>query len=95
MFPAPELKEQIEKVSASRMAICKGCTYHSEVRKQKLNYKTIRPDVHCVHCGCTLSAKTRCMSCSCPINLWGEALSKEQEDEINNLMENGDKKGAS
>jgi hypothetical protein len=94
LFPAPELKEHIEKIANARMEICQGCTYHSEVRKKKLNYKTIRPDVHCVNCGCTLAAKTKCLSCSCPINLWGAAISKEQEDEIQNLMGDENKKGA-
>lgn len=49
-----------------------------------LGYKSLRPDVHCTHCGCTLSAKTRCLSCSCPINLWKEVITKEEEENMKN-----------
>ena len=74
----------VEQTAAQRLEICKRCTFHSERRKELLNYSTLRPDVHCVHCGCTLSAKTRCMSCSCPINLWTNVLSSEEEEKIKN-----------
>lgn len=69
------------------MGICEKCTYHSEVRKKKLGYKTIRTDVHCTHCGCTLSAKTKCLSCSCPLKLWKEVMTEEEEDKLNELID--------
>lgn len=74
----------VEKVAQHRLDICSRCTFHSERRKQLLNYTTLRPDVHCVHCGCTLSAKTRCMSCTCPINLWTNVLTSEEEEMMKN-----------
>ena len=42
----------------------------------------MRPDVHCTNCGCTLSAKTACLSCNCPINLWGPVASSEQHEHL-------------
>jgi hypothetical protein len=66
------------------MEICNGCKFNSENRKlTDKKFKTIRPDVHCTSCGCTLSAKTACLSCRCPKNYWMEVLSEEQENNIN------------
>lgn len=76
------MKECIEEVAKERLSICEKCTFHSEVRKEKLNYKTVRFDVHCVNCGCTLSAKVRCLSCSCPDGLWEACVSKEGEEDV-------------
>ncbi len=70
------MKEQIELVSAERMTICDSCVNHSK------NHKTVRPDEHCVSCGCTLSAKTKCLSCSCPINKWTAVLNDDQQDKL-------------
>lgn len=78
------MKEEIERVSKERMKICEGCSYHSEVRKRTGRFKTVRPDVHCTNCGCTLSAKTRCLSCTCPVNKWGAIATEEQQEELHN-----------
>lgn len=71
-------------MAQERLDICSKCTFHSERRKELLNYSSIRLDVHCTHCGCTLSAKARCMSCNCPINLWKNVLSAEEEEKMRN-----------
>ena len=76
LLPDADMKEQIELVSTERMAICDSCVNHSK------NHKTVRPDVHCVSCGCTLSAKTKCLSCKCPINKWTAVLNDEQQDKL-------------
>lgn len=81
LFPEEKLKEQIEQVSTERMAICDSCQFHSK------NYKTIRPDAHCTNCGCTLSAKTKCLSCACPLNKWSSVMTREQEDEYDEATE--------
>ena len=64
LLPKEEMKTLIEAVHSERIAICEACEFHSK------NQLSIRPDVHCTNCGCTLAAKTRCLSCSCPINKW-------------------------
>lgn len=92
LLPAKELRQKIAQVSKTRMTICEACTYHSEVRKEKLNYKTLRPDVHCTHCGCTLAAKTKCLSCSCPLGLWKEVMTEEEEDALTEKLKNGKNK---
>lgn len=73
--------ERIESLSAHRMEICNNCIFHSDNRKKKLNYTTLRMDVHCVSCGCTLSAKTRCVSCDCPQGLWKAEHINEDDNE--------------
>lgn len=78
LAPSEFLKDAIETVSENRMSICEGCEYHSK------NHKTIRPDAHCTKCGCTLAAKTKCLSCNCPVNKWTAAVTEEQDKEIDN-----------
>lgn len=81
------MKEQIKSVSESRMAICKECHYYSENRKKDGKYSSSRPDVHCTNCGCTLAAKTKCLSCSCPMKYWKALMTDDQYDEIRNTLE--------
>ena len=76
------MKEQIKLVSEERMSVCNACSNHSK------NKKTVRPDEHCLACGCTLSAKTACLSCSCPIGKWKELMTDDQYDEIRNNLNN-------
>jgi hypothetical protein len=80
LFPPEHLKEIIKHVSQERLAICNSCSYHSKF------HKTMRPDDHCTDCGCTLSAKTACLSCYCelPIPKWKALVTEEQEEEMNN-----------
>ena len=61
-----------EELSAHRMKICNECEYIST------KHKTLRPDVHCTNCGCTLNAKTRCASCQCPIGKWKASNIKKE-----------------
>ena len=75
LFPPEEKKKIIEEISAYRMDICDGCDFHS-----KHHSTPIRPDVHCTKCGCTLAAKTKCLSCNCPENKW-QAISIPEENE--------------
>nr|QPI16394.1 MAG: hypothetical protein NIOZUU157_00285 [Virus NIOZ-UU157] len=75
LLPPEKLKDQIAKVSAERLSICEECENHSSKHSSK------RPDAHCVSCGCTLSAKTKCLSCSCPVKKWESVLTEEEESE--------------
>jgi hypothetical protein len=78
LVPPSELKEVINKVSAERISICNDCEFHSKL------HSTVRPDDHCTNCGCTLSAKTKCLSCACPLEKWVAVLTKDQEEKIKN-----------
>lgn len=93
MIPPAHLKEQIEAVSEERMKICKKCSYNSDVRKKTGKFRTRRPDVHCTACGCTLSAKTMCLSCSCPLEKWGAMVSESEEEEITKEFEENEQPG--
>jgi len=85
LIPPAHLKKEIEKVSSERTSICESCKFHSK------NYKSVRPDAHCVNCGCTLSAKTKCLSCECPTGKWKAEMSSEEEAK---LKENVEKKNS-
>lgn len=68
LLPEENEKAFIEHVSQERLAICNVCEEHSSNKK---DYKSRRPDAHCAECGCTLSAKTKCLTCECPFKKWG------------------------
>lgn len=74
LLPPKELEQQINIVSAERMQICEKCPLHSK------HHKSIRLDSHCTECGCTLSAKTKCLSCACPLNKWTAMLTEKKEE---------------
>jgi hypothetical protein len=78
LFPSSRLKEIIQRVSDERMVICNVCEHNSRF------HSTLRPDVHCMDCGCTLIAKTKCLSCFCELehSKWGALVTEEQEDEM-------------
>lgn len=61
LIPPQKLKKVIETVSKYRLNICEECSYHSK------NHITKRIDAHCTKCKCTLTAKTKCLSCRCPL----------------------------
>ena len=82
LFPAADMKPLIEEVSNERMLICTDCAFIST------KHKTPRPDVHCTECGCTLAAKTRCLSCDCPKKYWDAVLDNlDKEHEIKNAID--------
>lgn len=66
--------EHVELVAKDRLAICRECPFHSSKAKTK------RPDEHCTKCGCPLISKTRCMTCSCPIDKWKADDSEANKD---------------
>lgn len=68
LLPEENSRMFIEYVSQERTNICLKCEEHSF---NKPGYKSIRPDAHCTDCGCTLLAKTKCLSCECPLKKWG------------------------
>ena len=87
LIPSENMKELITNVSKARLEICSTCSFQSEVRKREGKYKSVRPDVHCTNCGCTLSAKTACLSCNCPINLWEAIATDDQQEHIENEID--------
>jgi hypothetical protein len=85
LIPASDMKQQIEEVSRERLDVCSRCPHQSENRKASdKRFRTVRPDVHCTSCGCTLSAKTACLSCSCPKGFWKEVLSEDDAEQLKN-----------
>lgn len=77
LFPAKDMREHIKQISSERMSICEACDLIST------KHTTVRPDVHCTDCGCTLAAKTKCLSCECPKSKWlAEMESREEEESL-------------
>ena len=76
LIPPAHLKGLIEATATQRMNVCKDCEHNSK------KHKTMRPDEHCVECGCTLSAKTRCLSCYCPLKKWEAVMTEKQEEQF-------------
>jgi hypothetical protein len=75
LLPEKEKKAFIEYISNERMSICNVCDKHSK------HYSTpLRPDDHCTDCGCTLSAKTKCLTCECPLKKWLAQQIPEEND---------------
>jgi hypothetical protein len=79
LLPPNHLKLKILEVAEERMNICNECDWNSANRK---DYNSMRPDIHCIDCGCTLSAKTKCLSCTCGKGFWKAELTEEQEANI-------------
>jgi hypothetical protein len=67
------------------MGICKKCPMFSENRKLE-GWNTLRMDEHCTDCGCTLSAKARCLSCKCPMDRWLSVLNEEEHEEVKTII---------
>lgn len=73
-FPPEGLKDVIASAQKFRLEICSTCPEHSANKKEA----SIRWDDHCTNCGCTLSAKTACLTCECPLDKWKAILTDEQ-----------------
>ena len=65
LLPEERSKAFIEHVAQERNDICIQCDEHSYNQP-----RSMRPDAHCTNCGCTLAAKTKCLSCECPLKKW-------------------------
>lgn len=82
------VKEEIEKMSAERMAICRTCPFNSEVARANGQH-IVRQDEHCLKCGCVLKLKTRVPSAHCPLPVpkWTSLASDEESEKIMDLLE--------
>lgn len=76
LTPKHFLDDQIIRVANERMSICNACEEHSSNKK---GYSSMRIDAHCTDCGCTLSAKTKCLTCECPLKKWLAVTLPENE----------------
>ena len=83
LIPQAQMKELLESVSENRMKICRECPEFSE-NKKKAGHTTLRVDEHCTDCGCILSAKTRCLTCSCPLKKWVAVISDKTKEDAEN-----------
>lgn len=85
VIPPRKLKKIINETAAERLSICLNCPFNSSCGK-------INQWSRCKDCGCFLTKKAKCLSCSCPQEKWKAVATDEQEQEIDNLLEkNGSK----
>ena len=69
---AGSLPEEEQAEIIRRRLICATCPFTSSnaVVNKALNYKTDRPDEHCIHCGCPIMTKTASLSANCGIEIF-------------------------
>jgi hypothetical protein len=79
LAPSKHLAAQIKETKNERIEICKTCPEYS---KNNTRGSRMRMDIHCVNCGCTLSAKTACLSCKCPLDKWLAVVSDKENKEM-------------
>lgn len=72
------------------MEVCKGCDKFSENRRKK-GYVSMRLEEHCTDCGCPTASKLRCLSCNCPLLKWKAVLTKDEEEQLKEQLEDGGK----
>ncbi len=92
LIPPEHLKELITSTSEGRLAICRECIAYDISgkgcaipgtgpccdKRAKIDGKD--------GCGCPLTKKTKCLSCSCPADKWNAISTPEQEELINNKL---------
>ena len=91
VIPPSELKDVIEHASIERMESCNKCALliNDKAFGKRCNGNLyLNPETNETSkfptkgfkrgCGCILSAKTRCLSCSCPANKWTSVDVKEE-----------------
>ena len=86
LIPPKHLKQLINDTAVLRTDICRECEHDS----LNTEHSPLRFDEHCTICLCTISAKTRCLSCSCPLEKWKAVLTDEEEEEIINEKIHGE-----
>ena len=66
------LSEEEKFEIVRRSLICKECPFNSEnaSKIKDLNYKSDRPDAHCIHCGCNIELKTHSLASKCGISVY-------------------------
>jgi hypothetical protein len=78
LLPKESMKEIIAEAKGYRLNICNNCPKHS-----KFHNTPLRPDAHCTECGCTLAAKTACLSCKCPLDKWQAYITEQEQNTLN------------
>ena len=81
LAPETYLQDTISTTAKERLAICQACPFNSTIAGP---VNSLRFDFHCTKCGCTLVAKTKCLSCSCPEHKWEAVVTPEEEQKIEN-----------
>lgn len=71
-------KQYVEKIAASRIAICNECD-ELDVEGDDCAFAGTQPC--CKECGCSLAYKTRSLSSSCPFEYWVAVEEAEEDDE--------------
>ena len=84
--------EWVKEVAAKRYNDhCKSCDHNSKVAIANGKYKSIRPDEHCVLCGCNIDLKTHDMAQICPKKLWVAEVSIEDGEAIDKIVNQNEK----
>jgi len=83
MYNSVAGKQWIKDLAAYRMStFCGPCEHNSKNAREHNGYKTIRPDDHCIRCGCNLEWKTHQLSSACPESKWEAAVTQKEAEAI-------------
>lgn len=92
LLPSEKLRELIISTSEERLAICEKCIAYDTIGTGcaipltgPCCNKHAKIDGY-QGCGCPLTKKTKCLSCTCPANKWLAISTIEQEEFINNKL---------
>lgn len=92
MYNSVAGKKWIKDLAIFRMQQhCSPCEYNSTNAKEAAGYSSIRPDSHCIKCGCNLEWKTHQLSSSCPEGRWKAEVTAEEAAKITKQLTDGPK----
>lgn len=81
------LKQETQIIADDRLAICRANTCGHYDEKGVSEKAVVKGVESCGGCGCDLSVKVRCLSCSCYLTeigltpLWENLLTQEEEEQ--------------
>ena len=95
-MPPAKLKELIQQTSEARLEVCHECPHNSIniIASGNKPKQFWRKDEHCDICACPLLQKTKALHASCPLDppKWERVVTDSQSIEINNAIEDAEKR---
>lgn len=74
------LTEEEQEEIVKRKLICEHCPFNSKNASVNSDYKSDRPDDHCIFCGCNIDFKTESLSSNCGIENYNRNHPNEKMD---------------
>lgn len=75
--------ELVKVVREKRLNICRSNKCGMYDPNGESENAIMKNTESCGSCGCVLTLKTACLSCSCPENYWGEIKTENEKETLN------------